>query len=406
MGELPRIISVDDHVQEPPDLWWNRLPAKLRERGPHVRREKGVFSHFAATRWTHDPDLEGARWADVWYYDGGIDPVVRGGARVGHEDESPGLPITYDEVVPGAYQRDARLDDMDANHTDVSLCFPNVPRFCGQIFLEGADKDLALLGVQAYNDWMIDEWCGSERPARLVPLTIVPLWDPALAAAEVERCAAKGAHAITFSENLVALGLPSIFSSHWDPLFAACDATDTVINLHVGSSSTLLMSAPDAPPAMALAFLFVNAEMAFSDWLFSGVLEEFPNLRLVLSESQVGWMPFVMQRMDNSWKKFAGDSRNDERRCARELPSNVVPGRVFGSIFDDLEGLQRRDVLGVEQIMVETDYPHTDSTYPNSKKILTELVTAAGLSDDEIMKVIRTNAIKVYGLDRYFGIEQ
>jgi predicted TIM-barrel fold metal-dependent hydrolase len=405
VDELPRIISVDDHVQEPPDLWWNRLPAKLRERGPRVRREKGVFAPFGRDRWIADASLDGARWADVWYYDGILDPLLRANVASGFQDENPATPIVYEEARPGTYQRDARFDDMDANHTDVSLCFPNVPRFCGQIFLEASDKDLALLGVQAYNDWMIDEWCGHERPARLVPLTIVPLWDPQLAAREVERCAAKGAHAVTFSENPTALGQPSIFSSHWDPLFAACDATDTVINLHVGSSSKLLTTADDAPPGMTLAFLFVNAELAFSDWLFSGVLEEFPNLRLVLSESQVGWMPFVMQRMDNSWKKFWGDDRAVHGRCAKELPSSIVPGRVFGCIFDDLEGLRSRDVIGVDQIMVETDYPHTDSTYPNSKKLLTELVTIAGLSDDEVTKVIRTNAISVYGLDKYFGIE-
>jgi hypothetical protein len=93
-------------------------------------------------------------------------------------------------------------------------------------------------------------------------------------------------------------------------------------------------------------------------------------------------------------------------RRARELPSQAVPGRVFGSIFDDLEGLRCRDSIGVDQILVETDYPHVDSTYPHSRQLLSELVTTAGLSDDEIDKVIRTNAIDVYGLDRYFGIHR
>ena len=405
MSTFPRIISVDDHVLEPPDLWMSRLPQALRDRGPQVRREKGVYAPLGDVRWVADPSHPDARWCDVWYYDDLAEPLRRALAAAGHLDDNPALPITYDDVRPGAYQRDARLQDMDANDTEISICFPNITRFCGQIFHLARDKEVALLSVQAYNDWMIDEWCGGQNPIRLVPLTLIPLWDPLLAAAEVERCAAKGSHAITFSENPVALGLPSIFSSFWDPLFAACQATDTVINLHVGSSSKLLRSADDAPRAVALAFLFVNAQMAFSDWLCSGVLEEFPGLRLVMSESQVGWMPFVMQRLDNTWKKNWGEGP-PLGRSATQLPSAVVPGRVFGCIFDDLEGLRNRDAVGVDQILVETDYPHLDSTFPHSKRVLSQLVREAGLSDEEITKVIRTNAITAYGLDRHYGISQ
>jgi predicted TIM-barrel fold metal-dependent hydrolase len=134
-------------------------------------------------------------------------------------------------VLPGCYDRSARLADMAANHTDVSLCFPTVPRFCGQIFMERQDKKVGLECVRAFNDWMIEDWCGDTTKAeRLIPLTLIPLWDPELAAAEVRRCAAKGSHAIAFSECPPYLGLPSIYSGAWDPLFAACQESDTVIN--------------------------------------------------------------------------------------------------------------------------------------------------------------------------------
>jgi predicted TIM-barrel fold metal-dependent hydrolase len=405
MTALPRIISVDDHVLEPPDLWWSRLPTRLREQGPHVVREKGAWARTGTNQrdWVSDPDADGATWSDVWHYDDLVLPLQRNIAAAGFEADEPSTVVTYEQVRPGTFQRDARLDDMDANHTDVSICFPNMSRFCGQMFLERADKDVALPGVEAYNDWMIDDWCGHERPARLVPLTIVPLWDPELAAAEVYRCAAKGSHAMTFSESPPALGLPSIYSGAWDPLFRACEETDTVISVHVGSSSKLMTTAADAPADLTLCFLYINAELAFCDWLYSGVLQEFPGLKLVLSESQVGWMPFAMQRLDNTWKKSVGRMRREGRRAA-ELPSSVVPGRVFGCIFDDLAGLKQRDAVGLRQILVETDYPHTDSTYPHSEKVLSELVTEAGLSDDETTRVLRTNAIAAYGLDRYFGI--
>ncbi len=401
MSGLPLLVSVDDHVLEPPDLWWARLPRQLRDQGPRVRRERGVLLELLSGRWSKGG--ENAQWADVWYYDDMVRPVQRGLAQCGFDDEETSRPITYDEVVPGAYQREARLAVLDENHTEVSICFPNVSRFCGQLFLERKDKQLALLALQAYNDWMIDEWCGSDRPARLVPLTLIPLWDAELAAAEVRRCAAKGSHAVSFPEGPPALGLPSIFSTYWDPLFAACEETDSVLNLHVGSSPTRVTTAAEAPLEMAILFLFVNSQLAFSDWLYSGVLEVFPNLRVVLSEGQVGWIPFVVQRIDNTWLKTRPTDGQGGRR-ARELPSSVMPGRVFGCIFDDLQGLINRDAVGVGQIMIETDFPHKDSTYPHSEKVISGLVRAAGLDDKETRQIVRENAIGVYGLDRYFGV--
>jgi predicted TIM-barrel fold metal-dependent hydrolase len=400
MTVLPRFISVDDHVLEPQDLWWSRLPARLRESGPHVRRERGVIVETLRGRWSLTDD---GVWADVWYYDDMVRPVQRGWAQSGFEEDDQTRPVTYDEVLPGAFQRAARLAEMDRNHTDASLCFPGVCRFSGQMFLPRKDKDIALVCLQAYNDWMIDEWCGTERPARLLPLTVVPLWDAELAAAEVRRCAAKGSHAITFPECPPGLGLPSIFSHDWDPLFIACEETDTVLNLHVGSGASTMTSSDDAPADEAICFFYINSAIAFTDWLYSGVLEDFPGLRVVLSEGQVGWMPFALQRIDNTWKKVTARSIVDGRR-AKNLPSSSVPGRVFGCIFDDLQGLKDRDVIGIDQIMIETDFPHSDSTYPHSKKLVTELVTEARLDDAEILQLVRSNAIRVYGLDRYFDI--
>jgi predicted TIM-barrel fold metal-dependent hydrolase len=400
MTVLPRFISVDDHVLEPPDLWWTRLPRNVRDRGPQVRRERGMLLEALYGRWSTSDD---GQWADVWYYDDLVRPLQRGLAQSGYDDEETSRPITYDDVLPGAYERAARLQEMDRNYTDVSICFPSVSRFCGQTFLERKDKDVALLCVQAYNDWMIDEWCGSTTPARLVPMTLIPLWDARLAATEVRRCAEKGSHAVSFPEAPPALGLPSIYSDYWDPFFAACQETDTVLNLHVGSSSTRVTTADDAPIDLAICFLFVNSELAFADWLYSGAFELFPHLRVVLSEGQVGWMPFVAQRIDNTWLKCHEGNKPSGRR-AGQLPSSSIPGHIFGSIFDDLQGLVARDTVGMERIMIETDFPHKDSTYPHSEKVVSDLVAAAGLDDREVQMLVRGNAIAVYGLDKYFGI--
>src|SRR5262249_27186355 len=278
-------------------------------------------------------------------------------------------PVTHDDMAPGCYDQTARLADMDINHTEASLCFPTFPRFCGQTFLERADKELALLCVQAYNDWMIDEWCGGAGRGRLIPLTLIPLWDAELAAAEVRRCAARGSHAIAFSECPPYLGLPSIYSDSWDPLFEACQETDTVINMHIGSSSKLVVTASDAPVDTIMCLSYVNALLALTDWLYTGTLERFPGLRIALSESQAGWVPFAAQRADTTWQKANEKFHlKTGARKAKNLPSEVIPGRVFFCVFDDLEGLRNREQIGFEQILFETDYPHTDSTWPDSRE--------------------------------------
>ena len=130
-------------------------------------------------------------------------------------------PTSFDEIRPGCWDIHERIADMDANGVLGSLCFPSFPQFCGQLFARTEDKDVALAMVQAYNDWHIDEWCGT-YPGRFIPCPIPAIWDPEVLAAEVRRTAKKGAHAVTFSENPSKLGWPSVHTDHWDPFWKAC----------------------------------------------------------------------------------------------------------------------------------------------------------------------------------------
>ena len=402
MTTIPRIISVDDHVVEPPDLWTSQLPAKYHDRCPRVERDRatfkfegGVFSYEKG-----DPDGE---WCDWWLYDDLVYPFPKLSAAVGF-DNLDLEPVTFDQIRPGAYIQKDRLADMDANHVDASLCFPNVlPRFCGQTFWEREDHDFAFLCIQAYNDWMIEEWCGGDGVGRLIPLTIVPLWDPALAATEIHRCAAKGSHAVAFSENPHPLGLPSIHDKdgYWDPFFQACVETDTVVNMHIGSSSQMPSTSPDAPFAVSSTITFANAMGSMCDYILSGMFVKYPELRIAYSEGQVGWMPYVIERMDKIWEErgdatFGIDLPNP--------PSSYIPGHIWGCIFDDQTGLQNRDIIGMDQICFEVDYPHADTTFPHTLDVVTNIVTKAGLNDEEIYKLLRGNAITAYKLERY-GIE-
>jgi predicted TIM-barrel fold metal-dependent hydrolase len=405
--KLPEIISVDDHIVEPPWLWQERLPAGLRERGPRVVRQKGrlVRPGPAITSFVEEPDAPGAVWCDVWAYDDVRWPLHVGFASVGPMRGRRSLePVTYEEIQPGCFKQPERLADMDLNRVQASVSFPTFPRFCGQTFAEREDKDFALVCLRVYNDWMIDEWCAGAGHGRLIPLTLIPLWDAELAAAEVRRCAGKGSHAIAFSENPAKLGLPSIHSGYWEPLFRACQDTDTVINMHIGSSSAMPTTSPDAPVIVNVTLNFQPAMHAMVDWLTSGVLARYPGIRVALSEGQAGWMPFVFERLDGAWERSAMYDRGLKERVP-EPPSSYVPGRVFGCVFDDVNALVNRERIGMSQLMFEVDYPHSDSTFPHSMRTAEKLVAAGGLDEHEAWQFLRGNAISCYRLNRY-GITQ
>jgi predicted TIM-barrel fold metal-dependent hydrolase len=311
-------------------------------------------------------------------------------------DEMTASPITYDEMRPGCYDPKARVEDMEMNWVDGSLCFPTFPRFCGQTFTEAtADRELGLACVQAYNDWMVEEWCGDSGGV-LIPLTLIPLWDAELAAAEVRRNAERGVRAVCFSEIPAHLGLPSIHSGEWDPFIAACAETGTTICMHIGSSSRMPATSADAPAAVAVTLSFNNAMASMSDWLFSGKLVQFPELKLAYSEGQIGWIPYILERADTVWEEHR--AWTGARDIVPEPPSTYYYRNIYGCFFRDQHGIDSLDVVGADNITFETDYPHTDSTWPDTKEVATKLM--AGLPDDVVHKIMRGNAIRMLELDR------
>jgi len=297
---------------------------------------------------------------------------------------------------PGCYDRAARLADMDLNNVERSLCFPTFPRFCGQTFLEASDKDLALACVHAYNDWMVEEWSG-DSGGRLIPLCLVPLWDVDAAVAEVRRNAARGVRAVAFSELPEYLGLPSLYDAdrRWDPLLAACAETGTVICMHIGSASHNTRSADDAPPADVVALTAIDSQLSLTQWMLSGALARH-DVRLAFSEGQVGWMPYVVQRIDAVWHKFKDTPVIGIAEDLREPPSTYARGRVYGCVVYDDFGIDTRGAFGVDSITFESDYPHMDSTWPNTTAYAEKAL--AGYTPDEVHAVIRGNAIRLFDL--------
>ncbi len=396
-----RMISVDDHVVEPPDVWTSRLPAKWQDECPHAVEEDGKI---------------------VWRFEAKQKSLAELGGRL--FDPASGkrdlidFPERYEDLRPGCYQPAERVRDLDLAGIDASLCFPAFPRFCGQEFTEATDRELGLACVRAYNDWMIDEWCGAV-PGRLIPLVIMPLWDADLAVAEVERCAAKGARAVTFSENPAALGLPSVHDRrrYWDPVFAACADAAMPVCTHIGSSSRLPHTSDDAPPLVVATLPSNLAAAALADWLYSGLFVRHPGLRLCLSEGGIGWIPAILERADYVFERYAPrlktgtgfgltgmgsvDAGEFNLGSVDVRPSELFRDHVFGCFIDDRHGAASIGELGVENVMVECDYPHGDSSWPHARDLILEQV--AHLDPDEQEKVLAGNARRVFGLGALDG---
>ena len=274
-------ISVDDHVVEPPNVFDGRLPAKYADVAPKV---------------VHTDSGN-----DVWVFDGQTIPNIGLNAVAGRPKEEYGVnPTSFDEMRPGCYDVNERVKDMSAGGVLACMCFPSFPSFSGRLFANTDDKDLALAVTRAYNDWHIDEWCGT-HPGRFIPMALPVLWDPELCAAEIRRVAAKGCHALTFTENPAALGLPSFHDAHWDPVWRALVDEGTVLNVHLGSSGKLAITAPDAPMDVMITLQPMNICMAAADLVWSRVFKEFPTLRVALSEGGTGWIPYFLDRLDRTY---------------------------------------------------------------------------------------------------------
>ncbi|MFZ4584065.1 MAG: amidohydrolase family protein [Acidimicrobiia bacterium] len=408
--ELPKIISVDDHVVEPPHVWQTWLPEKYRAAGPRVERKKwGDFRLKTGAKYEMVEDPDGM-WGDAWYYEDRLIYVHKRFVAIPLEAFPDGnvmnfdrtkmvmTAITYDEMRPGCYIPEERVKDLEIAWVDGSLPFPTFPRFCGQTFMEGNDKELGLACVEAYNNWMIEEWCGPAGSGVNIPLGIIPLWDLALATKEVQRIADKGVRAICFSEIPPKLGLPSIHSGDWDPLFSVCNDNGVTLCMHIGSSSSTPVASPDAPGGVGNTLAFNNSFASLADWLYSGKLVQFPKLKLAYSEGQIGWIPYALERADTVWEVH--DSWIHSKEQIPDPPSTYYYGRVFGCFTADHHGLKNLDEVGEDNVCFETDYPHTDTTWPHSKEYAMKMVSEPYISNEQAYKILRGNAIRMLELDR------
>jgi len=370
------LVSVDDHVVEPPDMFEAHLPEKWRDVAPRmVTRDDGT---------------------DVWLYEGKEIVNIGLNAVAGRPPDEYGMePTSLHEMRPGCYDIHERVRDMDANGLLGSMCFPSFPNLCGQLFARSKDKESALPILKAYNDWHTEEWCGT-YPGRFIPLMIPPIWDAEEMAIEVRRMAAKGCHAVSFSENPEKLKLPSMHSDHWDPFWQACSDEGTIVCLHIGSSSQLVITAQDAPIDVLITLQPVNIVQCAADIMWSPILRKFPDLRIALSEGGIGWIPYLLERLDWIYTRHHAWTGQD---FGGRLPSDVFRERIVTCFIDDPTGIVIRDRVGIDSICWEADYPHSDSTWPTSPEFL--MKSLDGVPDVDINKISHLNAMRHFRFDPF-----
>ena len=371
-----RPMSADDHMIEPRHLWVDRVPARYRDRCPRIVEVDG---------------------REAWQYEGELTYIPMGSCRPLPGFSEAGYPpapgtARYDEIRPGCYDPVERIKDMDIDGVWGQLCFPNYARFAGhRFFLNSKDHELALACLRTYNDYLLDEWCATD-PSRLYGAVILPLNDIGLAVAELERVLAKGAKAIAFSENPTVLGLPSVHTDHWDPLWSAVNEAGIPVCMHIGSSSRLVTTSADAPPTVLVSLNGLNSMMAGVDWLMSGILERFTNVKVMLSEGGAGWIPYILERADKAFhdKRLKPNETIGQTSKGGTLPpSQLFREHMYVCLVDEHFALRSLGDIPADNLLWEGDYPHGDGLWPNNHRYLEKEL--ADVPDEDATKIAETN---------------
>jgi len=373
------LVSVDDHVVEPPSMtefFEDRVPAKFKGRVPRVvRRADGT---------------------DAWLIEGQEITTFGLNAVQGRPPEDWGEdPANFDQVRPGCYDIHERVRDMDVNGVLASLCFSSWPGLGGQFFAQSDDTEYVGAMLRAYNDWHIEEWCGT-YPGRFIPLTLSGFtMGAAWMAEEIRRVADKGCHAVSFHPETYRFGTPDLHGDDWDPAWQACQDCDTVMVFHFGGHPRFMPRSPFdvIPHSMPFQTAIFAAEL-----LWSPVLRKFPTVKVALAEGGIGWVPYFLEKADfvyDHHHRWTGADFGDK------LPSQVFREHVQTCFIDDETGLRNRDHIGVDTLTWEADYPHSDSTWPQSPETVMKSLVAAALSDAEIDKVTWQNACRWYNFDPF-----
>lgn len=376
------LISVDDHLIEPPDLFSKHFPARLKDRAPVNVRKQGK---------------------DVWLFEGKTYSANGLNAVVGRPRDEYGMePTAFAEMRKGCYDVHARIDDMNANGVLASLCFPTFPHFAGERFFETKDREVALAAIRAYNDWHILDWSGA-YPGRFIPLALLPIWDMNRTVEEVKRVVALGCHAVSFPDNPALVGFPSIHSEYWEPLWKVCNDNRVVLNCHIGTGSKAAHASDLSPIDAWITSMPISIANSAADWTFASFWARYPDLKMALSEGGIGWIPYFLERADFTYEHHRAWTLSN---FGKQKPSEIFKEHILCCFIDDQFGLKNLDAIGEDIVAWECDYPHSDALWPESP----EFAWAAmqNLSTATIDKITHLNVMREYSFDPFsiLGREQ
>jgi predicted TIM-barrel fold metal-dependent hydrolase len=368
------IISVDDHISEPPDMFDRHLSGDDLASAPKLRTtEKGT---------------------NYWDYQGLKLPSVGLNAVVGRVPEEYGIePTAFNQLRKGCYDHNARIDDMNVNGIASSLNFASCVGFDGGVFHRVPDKAKALVHLRAYNDWHIDEWCGS-HPGRFIPCALLPTWDSRATVEEIKRIARKGCTAVSINENPTVQNLPSIHNAYWEPLWKAVADEDIAICLHIGAGNPAPHASMETPIEAWISTMPMSISTGAADWLHLEALERYPTMKIALSEGGIGWIPYFLERSDFSHERHKAWTHS---RFKGTKPSEVFKKHFLSCFIDDAFGLKNLEDIGEDMAAYECDYPHSDSLWPNVPETLFESVKH--LTDLQINKITHLNAMRFFRVD-------
>ena len=371
------LVSIDDHVVEPPDMFLRHVPARYKAEAPIVvTDEKGV---------------------DQWMYQGrpqgvsGLNAVVSWPAEEWGRD-----PAGFAEMRPGVYDVHERVRDMNRNGILASMCFPTFTGFSAR-HLNMHREEVTLVMVSAYNDWHIDEWAGS-YPDRFIPIAVLPTWNPEAMCAEIRRVAAKGCRAVTMPELPHLEGLPSYHDDeYWGPVFRTLSEENVVMCLHIGTGFGAISMAPNAPIDNLIILATQVSAMCAQDLLWGPAMRNYPDLKFAFSEGGIGWIPFYLDRSDRHYT----NQKWLRRDFGDKLPSDVFREHSLACYVTDKTSLKLRHEIGIDIIAWECDYPHSDCFWPDApEQVLAEL-NAAGADDTDINKITWQNSCRFFGWDPF-----
>ena len=369
MGE--RIVSADSHVNPPKDLWTTNVPAKFKDRAPRV---------------------ESTEMGDFWIVDSQISGAIGLDSSAGRKpEEFKAYGLTYKDMRPGAYDPKARLEDMDLDGVDAEVLY-----FGGPVTQYATDPELRRYVVQRYNDWMLE--LSKAAPSRLVGLAHIPLVDLDEGMAELKRVAGmglKGFHVDPFPDER---GGKPLWDSSYEPLWSLIEETGLPLSFHIvgprkANVSEVFQNPTPGVKETFIAIAPISICEVVSTLTFTGILARHPKLHYVLVECGIGWIPYFLERMDQTFNKH----RFWTKSVITEKPSFYWYRQGHATFIQDLAGVAERHRAGLRNIMWSTDYPHSDSTWPKSREALTEHFK--NVPDDERRLIAGGNAAKLYGLN-------